>query len=65
MLDIRIPIGLLFGIIGAILVVFGCLSDKAIYRQSLDINVNLIWGGVLLLFALSMLGLAWRASSRK
>lgn len=61
-LDIRIPTGLLFGIIGAILVVFGLVSDKAIYVKSLDINVNFWWGLVLLAFAALMLGLAWAAS---
>ena len=29
MLDIRIPIGLMFSILGAILVVFGLVSDTA------------------------------------
>ena len=60
-LDIRIPTGLLFGIIGAILVVFGLVSDKAIYVKSLGINVNFWWGLVLLAFAALMLGLAWMA----
>jgi hypothetical protein len=43
-LDLRIPIGLMFSIIGALLVVFGLASDPAIYQRSLDINVNLWWG---------------------
>ena len=46
-LDIRIPIGLMFGIIGAILAVFGLVSDPKIYDRSLGINVNLSWGCVL------------------
>ncbi|MGO8691202.1 MAG: hypothetical protein ACLQLG_16390 [Thermoguttaceae bacterium] len=61
-LDIRIPIGLLFGIIGAILVVYGqWFSDPAIYVRSFGLNVNVWWGGVLLVFALMMLGLAQHA----
>ncbi len=62
-LDIRIPIGLLFGIIGAILLVYGrFFADPAIYVHSLGFNVNFWWGAVLLAFGLMMLGLAQIAS---
>ena len=30
-LDIRIPIGLMFGVIGVILTVFGLVSDRKLY----------------------------------
>ncbi len=64
-LDIRLPIGLMFTIIGAILGVFGLFSDHGIYeRHSLGINVNLGWGAVLVAFGLSMLWLAYRAQRR-
>jgi hypothetical protein len=63
-LDIRIPIGLMFGIIGAILTIFGRVSDPKIYDRSLGINVNLGWGCVLVLFAAFMLGMALRARKR-
>jgi hypothetical protein len=61
-LDIRWPIGLMFTLIGAMLVIFGLVSgsDTELYKRSLDININLYWGGVLLLFGLAMLALAWR-----
>ena len=49
-LDIRIPIGLLFAIVGLILAVFGLVSDPSIYERSLGINVNLDWGCVLVAF---------------
>jgi hypothetical protein len=60
-LDVRFPIGGMFSIIGAILTVYGLVSDEAIYQRSLGINVNLWWGLVLLAFGLAMLGLAIRA----
>jgi hypothetical protein len=47
-LDIRIPIGLMFSILGGLLTVYGLVSDKAIYERSLGINVNLGWGVVML-----------------
>jgi hypothetical protein len=63
-LDIRIPIGLMFAIIGIILAVFGIISDPKIYDRSLGINVNLGWGGVLMVFSSVMLALAYRAHKR-
>jgi hypothetical protein len=65
-LDIRWPIGLLFSIVGALLVIYGLatMSDTQIYARSLDININLRWGLVVLAFGAAMLALAWRASRR-
>ncbi|MCE9518937.1 MAG: hypothetical protein K8R87_05160 [Verrucomicrobia bacterium] len=53
--DLRLPIGLMFSLFGAILAVFGIFSDPEIYKKSLDININLIWGGVMLVFGILML----------
>jgi len=64
-LDIRIPTGLLFAILGLILACFGMASDPAIYQRSLGINVNLWWGLALVAFGLVMLLLARRAGRRK
>jgi hypothetical protein len=52
--DIRWPIGLFFSILGVLLVAYGVASSSAIYESSLGINVNLDWGGVLLVFGLVM-----------
>lgn len=60
-LDLRLPIGLMFTIFGALLTAFGLISDAAIYARSLGINVNLWWGLVLLGFGLVMLWFAIRA----
>ena len=57
-LDLRIPIGGMFTIFGVILIVYGLVSDPAIYERSLGINVNLWWGIVLFLFGATMLWLA-------
>lgn len=61
-LDLRLPIGLMFSIIGALLVVFGLASDPVIYQRSLGVNVNLWWGLVLLVFGLVMLWLVRRGT---
>ena len=52
-LDIRWPIGLMFTLIGAMLVVFGL--TKADQAVMLGINIDLIWGVVLLVFGVLML----------
>ncbi len=48
--DIRIPIGLLFAILGLILAIFGLVSmnDTELYARSLGRNINL-WTGLLML----------------
>jgi hypothetical protein len=60
-LDVRIPLGLLFLLLGIILVVYGFTSNPAIYAQhSLGENVNLTWGAVFTLFGAIMLLLSRR-----
>jgi hypothetical protein len=61
-LDVRLPIGGMFAIVGIILTAYGLFSDSAMYQRSLGINVNLWWGLVLLAFGLVMLGFARRAT---
>ena len=61
-LDIRVPIGLLFSLLGVILVIYGLVSDPAVYRHSLGLNVNLGWGLVVLAFGIVALVLGRRAS---
>jgi putative Mn2+ efflux pump MntP len=63
--DLRLPIGIMFSTFGLILTIFGAVSNKAIYEQhSLGININLIWGIVLLVFGLFMLFLALRGGKK-
>jgi hypothetical protein len=64
-MDIRTPIGLMFLIIGIILVFWGFVSGPEIYTRSLNVNVNILWGLVLVAFGAIMSGLAWRASKNK
>jgi hypothetical protein len=66
-LDVRVPIGLLFSALGVLLTVFGAISDRAIYQQSLGVNINLVWGVVMLAFGVAMfwLGRRHEASATK
>jgi len=52
--DIRLPIGILFTLLGLVLVTYGLTSDPSIYQRSLGINVNLWWGLALLAFGVPM-----------
>ena len=63
--DIRIPIGYLFTIFGAMLVLFGLLTANAeMYKRSLGININLWWGAALLIFGLLMAFAARKSQAR-
>ena len=64
-MDIRLPLGLMFAIFGALLSGFGLMTgSSAMYlKHSLGINVNL-WSGLgMLAFGLVMLWLARRGGA--
>lgn len=64
--DLRIPMGMMFTLIGAVLMAFG-LSTKdnpEIYARSLGMNVNLWCGVVLLVFGLLMVILGRRGQMK-
>jgi hypothetical protein len=55
-LDIRIPLGLIFMLIGGLMSVYGLFTRNAadIYEKSMGINLNLTWGAVMFVFGLIM-----------
>ncbi|HEY6954150.1 MAG TPA: hypothetical protein VI385_02850 [Flavisolibacter sp.] len=57
MLDIKIPIGLMFSVFGVILLVYGFFTrnDTELYQRSLSYNMNLWMGGLMLVFGVVML----------
>jgi hypothetical protein len=56
-LDVRLPIGGLFVVLGLLLAGYGLATagDPARYASSLSVNVNLWWGLVMLVFGLLLL----------
>lgn len=58
--DIRIPIGLLFLIIGGMLTTYGVVAPS----ESVGLNINAIWGGVMALFGVGMLVLSFASAKR-
>jgi hypothetical protein len=63
-IDIRLPLGAMFALLGLLLIGFGLQSAPQVYARALGINVNLWWGLVLLAFGALMLWLARRARRR-
>jgi hypothetical protein len=60
-IDIRVPLGAMFTMLGLLLAAFGAFGNKAIYEQTLGIDVNFDWGIVLLVFGVLMLYLGLRS----
>ncbi len=61
-LDIRVPIGLLFVILGVLLALYGALAENAITPRSLGVNIDLWWGIAMAVFGAIMLLLARRSA---
>ena len=60
--DLRFPIGIMFTIFGAMLVILGLATkgNEMYAIHSLGKNINLSWGFILLIFGVVMLLLAIR-----
>ena len=56
-LDIKVPIGLMFTILGLLLTIFGLATagNAEMYQRSLDININLWTGAAMLVVGIVML----------
>jgi len=66
MVDIRIPIGFMFSILGVLISIFGFVTkaNSVMYQKSLGINVNIIMGLLMLVFGLIMLYFAFRKKQK-
>jgi hypothetical protein len=60
-IDIKLPIGLMFSILGLLLSVYGLATagNQAMYEKSLHVNINLWIGLTMLVFGLIMLLLSF------
>ena len=61
-LDIRVPIGWLFTILGAMLGIYGLINHRPTYDWSPGTNINLVWGAALLVFGVVMLMMSRHAA---
>lgn len=60
-LDIRFPIGMMFSVVGVLLVAASFTINPEQIKRSLDININLWWGLGLIAFGVTMLFFAFKA----
>ena len=63
--DLRLALGWLFVILGALLIVAGIRPPSVTDGKSLDININIIWGAVMIVFGTINLWLAFRYQRRR
>lgn len=66
-LDIKLPIGLMFVILGILLTIYGLAtgSDTTMYAKSLNVNINLWIGISMLVFGALMLAFVKRPKKEK
>jgi hypothetical protein len=57
--DIRLPIGWLFSLIGALLILQGWLGGASLQAAFLGLNIDIAWGLVMAAFGAAMLFLRW------
>ncbi len=60
-LDVRMPMGLMFSVLGALLLVYGGLTLGRPGTAPTGVPINLVWGLFILLFGLVLIFLARRA----
>lgn len=65
-IDLRIPMGMMFSMAGAVLLAFGLATrDRAdMYAKCFGTNVDLWWGAVVLVFGLWVLHLGRNGQGR-
>lgn len=65
-LDLRIPMGMMFSMAGAVLVAFGVATRNRpdLYTRCFGMNPNLWWGIVVLVFGLIVVTLGRRGQGR-
>lgn len=56
-LNLKIPLGGLLIFYGIVLDFYGLITDKTFYQKSLGIDINLIWGSVMLLLGLILIAI--------
>jgi hypothetical protein len=60
-LDVRLPIGAFFSLVGLLLTAYGLAMRGAPGTAPTGVPIDLLWGVVLLVFGILMLALARRA----
>ena len=62
--DLKSPLGSLLGFYGILLVLYGIFSARETYDKSLHININLIWGALIMVVGIVFLLVAYLEKSK-
>jgi len=62
--DLRIPVAVMFILLGAILALFGLMAPDVVAPVDLGIRVNLLWGALMCVFGVCLGSLALFSRSR-
>lgn len=54
-LDLKLPIGWLLSAYGLLLGIYGLVTKKEMYQKSLGLNLNLLWGILMLVIGVGFL----------
>ena len=63
--DLKIPLGSLLGFYGLLLLFYGLLGPASVYTKSFNVNVNIIWGILMILIASAFLASSYLGRSTK
>lgn len=63
--DLRLPLGYLFVTLGVLLIIAGVTAAPGANACSLGIDINSLWGGVMIAFGVLCLFLAGREARRR
>lgn len=64
MIDLRLPIGIFFILVGIIITIYALVSPAYIPHIKEQINIDLYWGIVLLIFGVPMTLFGWIAEKK-
>jgi hypothetical protein len=53
-MDLRIPVAMMFILLGAILAVYGLVAPQDVAPVDLGIHVNLLWGALMCVFGVGL-----------
>ncbi|HEY9164981.1 MAG TPA: hypothetical protein VIS48_02340 [Candidatus Kryptonia bacterium] len=63
--DLKIPLGSLLGFYGLLLFGYGLLGPREIYGKSLGMNINLVWGIIMIVVGGIFLGVSYAKRNGK
>ncbi len=64
MIDLRLPIGIFFILVGLIITIYSIIAPAYVPHIKEHINIDLYWGIVLLIFGIPMTIFGWMAEQK-